>query len=218
MKLKKIFMALVLLTLIMAILACSLPFGAQDNVDEQATAVIEVQNLGWSLYANRGVQIMLPFTYLLGDVEQEIPQLNGILQQLAGSQVGEGLSTFFDGLVEEIVMYGSNQDPTLTEPTRLFIIRNKSFAKLPLSMASIFDPATFGDKLGEITETRLNLAGRDVLRFTAIQGNSAQALYLLKESDRLWIIIFATAPQQFAEELINFEKSVATFQVTSVEE
>ena len=218
MKFNKMRMVLVILTLILSTLACSLPFNVQDNVDEQATAVLEVQNLGWSLYANRGVQIMLPFTYLLADVEQEIPQLDSILQQLSGSQVGEGLNTFFEGLVKDIVMYGSNQDPRLNEPTRLVVIRNKSLAQFPLSMVSIIDPASFEDKMGEISETRLNLGGRDVLSITAIQENSAQALYLLKDSDRLWIITFITTPQEMTENLVNFEKSVATFTVTSVEE
>ncbi len=218
MRFKKIFLLLVLLTLLGSVLACSLPFGIKDTVDEQAVAETEVQNLGWELYSNKGVQIMLPSTYQLGDIEQDIPEVDYVFQMFAQSQAAVDLQSFFDGLVKDVVIWGTNFDGNLTDPTRILIIRNKAFAIMPLSLFRLVDTTSLDDKVGVITETQLSLGGRDVLRYTTTQTDSAQAIYLLKDSERLWIISFITSPAQLNESLFDFEKSVATFKVNFVEE
>jgi len=85
-------------------------------------------------------------------------------------------------------------------------------------LVSIIDPSVLGDKLGTIEQLKLDLGGREILRLTAIQGTSAQAIYMLKDSDRLWIIGFFTTSDKLESYLTNFEKSVATFQVILIEQ
>ncbi|MCJ7694290.1 MAG: hypothetical protein MUO40_02590 [Anaerolineaceae bacterium] len=200
-------------------MACSLPFGAQDDfVAKQTEAQILASEDGFVPYMNRGVQIYLPYTYVLGEVEQDIPGLESILQMLAGTTVNSNVQSLIDSLINDVMMWGTNQNGDLSNRTRILILRNEKMAKLPLALVSVIDPSILGDKLGTIEQTKLDLAGREVLRLTAIQGTNAEAVYMLKDSDSLWFIAFFTTNNYLLPNLINFEKSVATFQVISVEQ
>lgn len=208
---------LVIVLLIASTLACSLPFGAKDTTDYVATAEVEALTLGWRLYTNQGVEIMLPNTYELGEIETDLPGIQSILEMVAGSQVGTGFETMISQLTEDVRMWGTNNDGNLTNPTRILVIKNDALAKMPLALISLIDPTKLSDKVGTIEETKLTLGGREVLRVIATQAESAEAIYMLKDSDKLWIIGFITTPDRLVEGLTDFEKSVETFRVISVE-
>jgi len=208
---------IVIMLLIASTLACNLPFGAKDTTDYVATTEAETISLGWRLYTNQGVQIMLPATYELGEIETDLTGIQSILEMVASSQVGTGLETMISRMTEDVRMWGTNMDGNLTNPTRVLIMKNDILAKMPLALISLIDPSKMSDKVGKIEETKLTLGGREVLRITATQAESAEAIYMLKDSDKLWIISFITTPDRLAGGLTDFEKSVATFRVISVE-
>lgn len=217
MKNKYLHILMVTVLLIASTLACNLPFGAKDTTDYTATAEVEVLSLVWRLYTNQGVQIMLPTTYELGEIETDIPGIQSILEMVAGSQVGTGLDTMISRMTEDVRMWGTNNDGNLTNPTRILVMKNDALAKMPLSLISLIDPSKLSDKVGTIEETKLTLGGREVLRVIATQADSAEAIYMLKDSGKLWIIGFITTPDRLVEGLTDFEKSVETFRVISVE-
>jgi hypothetical protein len=217
MKNKYLHILLVTVLLIASTLACNLPVGTKDTTDYAATAVVEVLSLGWRLYTNQGVQIMLPTTYELGEIETDVPGIQSILEVVAGTQVGTGFETMISRMTEDVRMWGTNTDGNLTNPTRILIMKNDELAKLPLALISLIDPSKLSDQVGKIEETKLTLGGREVLRVIATQAESAEAIYLLKDSDKLWIIGFITTSDRLVEGLTDFDKSVETFRVISVE-
>lgn len=217
MRIKQTKIILVSMVLIFSILACSLPFGQKDTTDYIGQAESETLNLGWRLYTNQGVQIMLPTTYELGEIETDLPGIQSILEMVASTQVGTGFETMISRMTEDVRMWGTNIDGNLTNPTRILIMKNDILAKMPLALISLIDPSKLSKEVGVIEETKLTLGGREVLRVTATQAESAQAIYMLKDSDKLWIIGFITTPDRLAGGLTDFEKSVATFRVISVE-
>jgi hypothetical protein len=133
------------------------------------------------------------------------------------AQVGTGFETMISRMTEDVRMWGTNTDGNLTNPTRILIMKNDELAKLPLALISLIDPSKLSDQVGKIEETKLTLGGREVLRVIATQAESAEAIYLLKDSDMLWIIGFITTSDRLVEGLTDFDKSVETFRVISVE-
>lgn len=208
---------LIILIMVMATLACTLPFAKKDTTDYVAQAETEALTLGWTVYSNRGVQISLPSTYMLSEIEQDVPGIQSILEMLAGSQAGTSVENLMERFTDDVMMWGTNLDGNLTNPTRILILKNEALAKLPLALISLIDPSKISPKAGIIEETKMVLGGREVLQVTAIQEASAEAIYMLKDSDKLWIISFITTPDRITSSLPDFQRSVSTFRVITVE-
>ncbi|MCB2213806.1 hypothetical protein KQH50_00270 [bacterium] len=206
---KKFALILSTAVLVLAVLACNLPFG---NTAELTTPLPESTEppsqtgAETAVYSDNGVQITLSNAFVLGDPETD----------LAAAAEGSFADLYAQNAAN-ILIWANRTDP----PTSLMVMKNEEYAGMPLGLISTFAGNILGDAVGIEAQDRIDLAGRDVLRFqTSVDNNGAeasQAVYLFNENGKLWIIGFFTNRAQIDVMLTEFDAAVASFTIVDVE-
>jgi len=238
----KLFRYFVLVTLALMAVACRLPFFSQaaeplqvsteepllevpEQPVEQPTATntalpdptapaLEEELPGEVVFSDNGVEITLPGSYVMGDVDKDLALLVEGLKTLS-EEDAQDIQVLYDQNKDDIMLWGYDSKSPGDHTTSLLIMKNEELAGMSLSLMSVFANALLGDEVDSLDQERLSLGDRDVLRFLTAAENAgvdtAQAVYLFNEAGKLWVIGFFTNQAQIAQRLPVFDAAVASF-------
>jgi len=172
---------LILLTLMLVSIACSLPsFGSKDTPAEPTPT--STPDNGMQLYYGTGMQIMLPKSYVSEDIDSALPTIIATIKDFVGGESGP-LAGLVDSIEGNIGWYGYDGGTAAVYPTRLIVLRNKAFSKLPVSMITMgLEQSARKTILPWWTATRSKLGGRNITRLSYSKDSSAWAAYIFKGS------------------------------------
>ena len=174
------------------------------------------------VYAENGIEITLPDTYVMGDVETDLAILMEGLQTLGEEEVDD-IEALYEANKDDIILWGFDLNSPSTHQTSILVLKNEEFAglSLPLPMAMSLATVLVGEEVDTLQQEILTLGGREVARFLttaeAAGVPTAQAIYLLNESGKLWVIRFFTTQDQIDARLPTFDAAVASFKVVPAE-
>lgn len=204
---------LIVLVLTVLTTACSLPFlGKKEN----PIPPTPTPDNGLELYYGNGMQIMLPRSYVAEDIDSALPSIVAAIKNFIGGE-SSPLAGLVDSLEGNIGWYGYDSDKAAVYPTRLVILRNKTLAKLPISMVTMGIEKMLGSQSALVDSDDIRLGGRDVTRLTYSKDDVAWAAYLFKEGDHLWMALYVTTPANLAAELEDYGLSVSTIKIDPVQ-
>lgn len=210
----------VMLILIMATMACSLPLSQESVV----TSAAEIPALNEGVYTetimNQGmrVEITVPESYEIGANGNG---LSSIIQDIQGQNVPNLESTegLFESLDEAIVLWGYDRDTPGGLPSGFVLVKNEEFAFMPLGMLSMVAGTLLGDDVTIVSQERVTLGERDILRFTTRTDQAGlpatQLVYVFKELGQLWIAGFLTEPGRIHTDQVIFDAIVASLDLTN---
>jgi hypothetical protein len=239
------------LFLILATLACRLPFRSSVSIDEETTVngtipdgeestkepaveteadAVETEEVntdgsastGTAVYTDRGVEITLPSSYRVGDVEKDLAILvEGLSAMSEDSEDAADLQALYEKNKEDIMLWGYDTNSPTSHQTSVLVVKNEEFAGMSLGLISVVANALLGDELDSMSKESMTLGSRDVVRFETTSENAgvqtAQAIYIFNDSGKLWLIGFFTDLEQFEERLATFDTAVESFTVINVE-
>lgn len=206
---------LILLTLMLVSLACSLPsFGSKDTPAEPTPT--PTPDNGMQLYYGTGMQIMLPKSYVSEDIDNALPTIIATIKDFVGGESGP-LSGLVDSIEGNIGWYGYDGGTAAVYPTRLIVLRNKAFSKLPVSMITVGLEQVLGNDSAMVDSDSIKLGGRNLTRLSYSKDSSAWVAYIFKEADYLWLALYLTTPANLAAEMGTFELSVGSIQIDAVQ-
>ncbi|MFH1446208.1 MAG: hypothetical protein ABIG43_02210 [Chloroflexota bacterium] len=235
---------LLLLVFILPALACNFPFSAKPTkaviqqeptvegplesptteevqLEEsaplpQAEAVSEV----FTPYISRGVQIMLPDSYVLGDIENDLPILIDALTAMADPEEAANTQSLYDQYEDDIMLWAFDTESQKNSQTSVLVLKNEEFAGLSLLLIKSLTNLFIGEEANTLEQEIIEINGRDTFR-TLAQSESAgvitaQAYYVFNDSSKLWIVAFFTTLDELDTRLPDFDHSVGSFQVLSL--
>lgn len=206
---------LILLTLMLVSMACSLPsFGSKDTPAEPTPT--STPDNGMQLYYGNGMQIMLPKSYVSEDIDNALPTIIATIKDFVGGESGP-LSGLVDSIEGNIGWYGYDGGTAAVYPTRLIVLRNKAFSKLPVSMITVGLEQVLGNDSAMVDSDSIKLGGRNLTRLSYSKDSSAWVAYIFKEADYLWLALYLTTPANLAAEMGTFELSVGSIQIDAVQ-
>lgn len=254
---KKTAYILACMLLILATLACRLPFGSRNNAVEETIGnyaaadvadsteaedaaeevVVETEAAesesdeaaaeesatgGMTVYSDRGVEMTLPSSYAVGDVETDLAILvEGLMAMSEDPEDAADMQALYDKNEEDIMFWGYDTNSPPTHQTSVLIMKNEEFAGMSLALISSVANLLFGEEVDSMSQSSLTLGDYDVVRFETTSENAgvvtAQAIYLFNDSGKLWLIGFFTNQVQFEERLPTFDAAVESFTVVDVE-
>ena len=229
-----------LCALLLTAMACRLPFltraaetpvvSTEGTVLEEPTSLVEQPTATESaeaappeedlpnepqVYSDNGVEITLPASYALGDVEKDLGILVEGLQALS-EEGAQDIQALYEQNKEDIMLWGYDTESPAEHTTSLLILKNEEFAGMSLSLISVFANALLGDEVDSMDQERISLGGQDVLRFMTTAENAgvetAQVIYLFNGAGKLWVIGFFTNQAQIELRLPAFDAAVASFE------
>ncbi|HEY9121757.1 MAG TPA: hypothetical protein VIM80_02060 [Brevefilum sp.] len=228
-KIKKVLFISICLGLMLTIMACHIPLisratspGTKAVEDTPAETVerlpleeTETKALPQEkVYEDNGVEMTLPATFILGDVENDFKSLMNQGQSLEDEQA-QTINGIFENYKEDILMWAYDPGSDGQYGTGLLVMKNDQFAGMSLMLISTFAKSIIGDQLDFVDQQRIKMDNRDVLRFETSTGDmgvkSSQAFYIFNESGKLWIIAFFTDSEQIQESLLDFDQAVESF-------
>ena len=204
---------LILLVVMILTVACSLPsFGKKET----SIPPTPTPDTGMQLYYGNGMQIMLPTSYVAEDIDSALPTIIATIKDFVGGESGP-LSGLVDSIEGNIGWYGYDGGTAAVYPTRLIILRNKAFSKLPISMITLGLEQVLGNDSALVDSESIKLGGRDITRLSYSKDSTAWVAYLFKEADYLWVALYLTTPANLAAEMDDFEFSVGSIQIDAVQ-
>ncbi len=246
---KKISIILVVLLLILATLACRLPtFKSSETtsvaeteesvqeepptdeeepveVEEEPLEPTEEQEDGevadeTQVFSDTGVEITLPSSYMLGDVDEDLSILVEALKTMS-EEDAEDIQELYDKNKDDVILWGYDTNSPTIHQTSLLVMKNDEFAGMSLAIISTFANVLLGSEVNTIEQEMMTFGDREVLRFLTTAENAgvetSQAVYLFNDSGKLWMIGFFTNSEQIEERLPTFDAAVASFTVLSVD-
>jgi len=228
-KKKKVLFTSICLVLMLTIMACHIPLISRgvspetkkventlaETVEQQPTEEAETEALlQEKVYQDNGVEMTLPATFILGDVENDFDSLMNQGQSLEDEQA-QTIKGIFENYKEDILMWAYDPEGDGQYGTGLLVMKNDQFAGMSLMLISTFAKSIIGDQLDFVDQQRIKMDNREVLRIEASTGDlgvkSSQAFYIFNESGKLWIIAFFTDSDQIQESLLGFDQAVESF-------
>ncbi len=238
--------------LILATLACRLPFSKSSNAVEDTAvndpipdaeepakeaAVVEreavaaeteeetadgPESSGTAIYFDRGVEITLPSSYRVGDVEKNLAILvEGLTAMSEDPDDPADLQALYEKNKEDIMLWGVDSTHPSSHRTHVLAMKNEEFAGMSLALISTVAKVLLGDEVDSMSKESMTLGSRDVVRFETTSGNAgvqmAQAIYIFNDSAKLWLVGFFTSLEQFGERLPTFDAAVESFTVMDLE-
>ena len=238
--------------LILATLACRLPFGSSGNAVEdpdvngqapdaeeptEDPVVVETEAIasgteeetavasesgGTAVYSDRGVEITLPSSYMVGDVEKDLAILvEGLTAMSEDPEDAADLQALYEKNEEDIMLWGYDSNSPSSHQTSVLVMKNEEFAGMSLALISTVANVLLGDEVDSMSKESMTLGSRDVVRFETTSENAgvqtAQAIYIFNDSGKLWLIGFFTNLDQYEERLPSFDAAVESFTVVDVE-
>lgn len=234
---KKYYQILAAGLLILASIACNFPYlvntpeSPSEGILDQAPQTQEPQPQGIQptqeptvvdqggpqVYSGNGVEIALPNSYV---VESDI-SISTASQDFLSEEGAEALQEMLANNEEDILLWGYDTGAESERPTSFIVLKNDEYAGIPLMIISGFADQLFGSRVDSFEKERLSLGQKDALRILATtetdEFGSSQVIYLFKDSEKLWIIVFSTDPNQMESQLTTFDTAVTSFKILSVE-
>lgn len=223
---KKSILTILSLSMLLTMVGCSLPIPGLQQIESlfnpTENVPVETPELfgDWQVYESNGVQISLPNTYVLGDVEKDLAKLLDSVQSMSerGAVV---IRQILDQLQADFVLWAWTGESFSNPETGMAILKMDMFAKMPLGIISTLTGTVLGKESDSFEKEQLTLGDHEVLRFktsAAIDGKPATAvIYMLKDSGELWVIGFFSRQEDFNLETAGFDTAVASFRVLSAE-
>lgn len=217
---KKYALFIVILTLLLAGLACNLPSQAPAA---EVPAVIEPAD-GFKT-ENRVIDdimitIALPESYYVSDSGADLSALVGGVGD-SGASINGDLQNLLSSAQEDILIWGYDAGSAADVPPSFVVIRNEDYAAMPLGIISTFAGTLLGNNVEILEETRLTIAGRDTLRWITLTREAGleliQAVYLFKESGSLYLVGFNADRQSVYAQLGVFDAIVASLNIAELE-
>lgn len=238
MKKSKNFLIWVTLALVLSTLACRLPFigRADDTAADQQNKVTEpaddeaaspepddteaadvmteeaVAETG--VYSDNGVQMTLPGSYEMGDVENDLAILVEGLQTMSDENSND-LQELYDNNKEDVLFWAYDTNSPGSHMTSVLVLKNEEFAGMSLTLIAAASNMLLGGEVDSMNQSRMTLGDKDVLRFQTTSENAgvstAQAIYIFNEGGKLWLVGFFTNLDQLEERLPSFDTAVESF-------
>ena len=227
---KKFYLIFTISSLLLASLACNLPSftgttgSATESIQPQDTPIStevppEEHSGGMQVYSDNGVEITLPDSYVLGDVEQDLAILGDSLSGM-NQEGSETLQELYENNKDDILMWGYDTSSQSTPLTSFVVLKNEEYSGIPLMIISRFADRIFSENVASFEQERLRLGERDVLQFLATTDNngvdSSQIIYLFNESGKLWVTVFSTGSDQAEAQLPTFDAAVKSLSIPEV--
>jgi hypothetical protein len=206
---------LILLILTILTMACSLPLIGKKDTPVAPTPT-PTPDSGLQLFYGTGMQIMLPKTYVAEDIDSALPTIIDTIKDFVGGEGGP-LSGLVDSIEGNVGWYGYDGGTPAVYPTRLIVLRNKTFSKLPVSMITLGLEQILGNDSALVDSDSLKLGGRNLTRLSYSKDSTAWVAYLFKEADYLWMALYLTTPANMAAEMDIFELSVGSILIDAVQ-
>jgi hypothetical protein len=188
--------------------------------EESMTEAVSGNGTGTAVYSDNGVEITLPSSYMVGDVDKDLAILVEGLKVMS-EEDADDIQGLYDKNKDDIILWGYDTDSPPSHQTSVLIMKNEEFAGMSLAVISAFANIMLGEEVDSISQEQTKLGGRDVLRFQTTSENAgvqtAQAIYLFNDSGKLWLVGFFTNQEQFDSRLPSFDAAVVSFTVVSVE-
>lgn len=209
---KKYTLVLVSLMLVLATLACSLPF-LNNSAEPTSAAVTETAveatpSVGMAVYAANGVTINLPESYELKDVSTMV----------SGDETFQQL---YQQYADAIVLLAVDTASTTATQDGVLVVKNETFASVPLGLLSTVAGSLLGDSVTILAQEQLSLGDRDTLRLQTSVSTGGDpvtlVVYVFKEAGKLWMVGFLVDQEQMADRLPTFDAAAASFTVVDVE-
>lgn len=190
--------------------------------EETEEAAVEAESTeaatgGTAVYSDNGVEITLPDTYIMGDVENDLEILVEGLMAMSEEEDAEDIQTLYENNKDDIILWAYDLESPATHQTSLLVMKNEEFAGMSLALIATFANILFGSEVDSLEQETMTLGEHEVLRFLTTSENAgvetAQAIYLLNDSDKLWLIGFFTNQEEFEDRLSTFDAAAASFTV-----
>ena len=210
---KKYSKYLIIVTLVLAALACNLPY---QNPSAEVPVMVEpadgfrVEN---RIDGQKAIQISVPDSYYVGDSGSELSSLIDSID-ISDGPVSDNLQDLVIGSQEDILLWGYDAGSSAEIPTSFVVVKNEDYAAIPLGLISTFAGPMLGNNVTILEETRLNIAGRDTLRWITLTREAGyeltQAVYIFKQSGILYLVGFNADQQEVYGQLATYDAIVAS--------
>lgn len=247
---RKLALVAISIMLVLSTLACRLPFigglrAAEEEATEEAVteAPVETESIETEepvvtdaaetesavdtgnetqVYSDSGVEITLPASYILGDVENDLAVLVEGLQAMSENEEdADDIQQLYEQNKDDIMLWGYDSNSPSTHQTSLLVMKNEEFAGMSLAIIATFANVLLGEEVNSISNEQMALGDYDVLRFLTTSENAgvetAQAIYLFNAGGKLWMVGFFTNQEQIDTRLPSFDAAVASFTIVEVE-
>ena len=207
---------LVILMLVLAGLACNLPYQPREVDIPEVSEPVNDYRVESRILGEDQVRIAVPNSYFVGDAGSDIDALfEGM--DLPGIPLSLELQRLLENTQDDILLWGYDAGSTAQVPTSFVVLKNDQFAAVPLGAISTFAGSLLGENVTIIEENRLTIGGRDTLRWITVTREAGleltQAVYLFKASGTLYIIGFNADQQEVYAQLAVYDTIVASLTV-----
>jgi hypothetical protein len=211
---------MVILVLIMAAMACNLPYqnpAVDVPVMEAPADGFRVEN---RLVGQDYIGIAVPNAYYVGASVEELSALVGGFD-FSDASISVDLQGLLSGNQDDILLWGYDASSPAAIPTSFVVIKNTDYAMLPLGVIATFAGPLMGGNVEILEESRLTIAGRDTLRWVTVTREAGleliQAVYIFKQAGVLYLVGFNTDRQQVYGQLPVFDSIVSSLSIESLE-
>jgi hypothetical protein len=207
---------LVILMLVLAGLACNLPYQARETDVPELSELSDGFRVESRILGEDLIRMAVPNSYFVGDAG---PDLDTLLEgvDLPGVPLSQELQGLLANTQDDILLWGYDAGSTAGVPTSFVVLKNDQFAVVPLGAISTFAGSLLGNNVTIIEEQRLTIAGRDTLRWITVTREAGfeftQAVYLFKASGTLYMIGFNADQQEVYAQLAVYDTIVASLTV-----
>ena len=177
---------------------------SDENFDKQTVDQTDAEMPGgYTVFSANGVEVTLPSYFELGEV-------GTAMQNLSGPDAALFLQIAQSNQLEPVLWAYSAE-------THLLVMKNESYAALPLAVVGPVVSALAGDLADSMTQERISLGERDAIRYQTTAQTSGsefgQVVYLFKDSGKLWVLGFLSSASQVSGNLGAFDAAAASFTV-----
>jgi hypothetical protein len=206
----------VILILVLAGLACNLPYQAREVDVFEVTEPVGDFRVESRILGEDQISITVPNSYFVSDAGSDIDALlEGM--DISGVPLSLELQNLLENTQDDILLWGYDAGSTAGVPTSFVVLKNDQFAAVPLGAISTFAGSLLGENVTIVEENRLTIAGRDTLRWVTITQEAGreftQAVYLFKASGTLYIVGFNADQQEVYAQLSVYDTIVASLTV-----
>lgn len=208
----------VCLTLIIATIACYLPFAEQDGNhlnQEQNVGILNGRSESRP-FGDAQVEVTVPGSYIVGYSGSDLAPLVDELGAELGPEAAI-LQQLFRNQQDNILFWGYESVGSGLPPVSFVVMKNDEFAALPLGIVATFADTLLGADVNVIQQDRLTLGGRDTLRLVTMSPSAGpdfyQVAYIFKESGSLFVVGFVVSQSGVAGQLPIFNSIVSSLKV-----
>ncbi|MFU8827710.1 MAG: hypothetical protein ACNA70_09525 [Brevefilum sp.] len=214
---KKHTLHLVILTLLLAGLACNLPY---QNPAAEVPAIVDPAT-GFRVESRVSggdlISLAVPDSFVLGQSGSELSALIGGVDLPVEFDL-EGLAS---GAQTDVLLWGYDAGSAAQVPTSFVVIKNETYAAMPLGLMPTIAGPLVGDNVEILQEQRMTIAGRDTLRWITVTREGGmeltQAVYIFKDSGVLYLVGFNADRQEVGTQLPIYDAIVASLRIEDLE-